>query len=132
MSSLRARPNLTWLVILVLAAASIAPTLMHRVEQRRLRACQENLKAIATACEIDSIIPGRYPYRLEQILAEYFETVVKIPNCPAAGKDTYSLGFQSASNPDAFSICCTQHNHAALGVPPNYPQYCNVSGLIER
>lgn len=132
MSSLRARPDLTWLVILLLAAASIAPTWMHRVEQRQLRACEENLKAIAIACEIYSIIPGRYPYRLEQIPPEYLKEASKMPNRPAGDIDTSSVGFQSASNPDAFSICCTGHNHAILGVPPNYPQYCNVSGLIER
>ena len=132
MSSLRARPNLTWLVILLLAAASIAPTLMHRVEQRRLRACEENLKTIAVACEMYSTLPGRYPHQLNEIPPEYFREVSKAPGCSAAPVDTSSVSFKSASNPDAFSICCTGHNHAPLGVPPNYPQYCNVSGLIER
>ena len=118
-----------WQLLTVLLIAALAWGFVQRRAQNNLASCKENLKALATACEMYSTgEPCIYPKKLNVLAADY---VPKIPICPAVGTDTYSGGFKSAIRPDAFTLCCAGHNHAILGIPPNYPQYCNVSGFIE-
>jgi hypothetical protein len=103
--------------------------LSHRRAQNELVGCKENLKALATACEMYSTgEPCIYPKNLSVLTPSYLKHT---PICPAVGTDSYSSGFQSATRPNAFTLCCAGHNHAILGLPPNYPQYCNLSGFID-
>ncbi len=96
-----------------------------------LTACKGNLKNIATACEMYSTdYAGLYPHSLEQLTPQYLKA---LPNCPGAKCDSYSQGFRTQAQPDAFTICCYGINHESSGInKPNYPRYGNVQGLIER
>lgn len=90
--------------------------------------CQSNLRNLGTALEMYSTDhSGRYPARLAD--TTYLRA---IPTCPVAEADTYSAGFQSASNPDAYTLVCTGWHHQAVDAPPNYPQYDSVRGLVSK
>ena len=61
----------------------------------------------------------------------------RIPTCPAAGSDTYSLGYQTAHNPERFSFCCVGNNHAESYARfstscDNFPRYSSEAGLVEH
>jgi len=93
--------------------------------------CKSNIKNLSTACEMYSTDnSGRYPTSLAQLTPQYLK---ELPTCPAVSADTYSEGFQSVSNPDAFSVVCTGWHHPFVD-PPNYPQYCTLRdcGLREE
>ena len=117
--------------LLLLALLSVA--VRHRLEQKAdddLRACKANLKNTATACEMYSTDnAGRYPHSLGKLVPLYLS---QIPVCPAAEPTTAVYGFKSATNPDAFSICCSGYNHRPKITAANYPQYFNESGHHER
>lgn len=94
--------------------------------QQDLAGCKTNLKHLATAMEMYSTDnSGRYPTSLKRLVPKYIE---EIPQCPRAGRDTYSVACQTAREPDAFSLSCSGSHHAAAGIPENYPQYFNSQG----
>ena len=90
--------------------------------------CKNNLKNLGIAQEMYSTDNGgRFARKPTQLTPTYLK---RIPTCPAAGTDTYSAGFASASNPDAYTIVCSGSNHTDLGVPPHYPQYTSDQGIL--
>lgn len=94
------------------------------------QSCGSNLKNMATACEMYSTDnEGHYPTSLSQLVPGYMKT---IPTCPAAGKDTYSSSYSSASNPDMFTLYCSGNNHKEVNAGENYPQYNSAQGLIPK
>jgi hypothetical protein len=93
-----------------------------------LQTCEENLKNIGTAMEMYSTDNlGRFPTVLSLLAPNYLK---RLPTCPAAHADTYSAGFQSASNPDAYTISCSGHHHGSRGIGPNSPSYTSTQGLL--
>lgn len=114
----------------------VSATLMHNLTQAKVKAdltdCQENLKNMATACEMYSTDNcGCYPHRLDQLVPEYLPT---LPHCPT-GAPHY--GYQWAdvhTGPhsqwvDAFSICCQGQNHSQAQQPKNFPQFFDISRI---
>lgn len=92
--------------------------------QGQLTACKSNLKNIATASEMWAADhQGRYPKKLEELTPEYLRS---IPTCPTAGKDTYSEKYESALEPDNFTVLCRGNHHG----DPDYPRYLATEGLI--
>jgi hypothetical protein len=122
--------------LLLLGGLSVA--VRHRLEQKAdddLRACKANLKNLATACEMYSTDnAGRYPQSLGKLVPEYLKEakLKSMPVCPGADSDAPVYGFKSATNPDAFSICCSGFNHRPKMTAANYPQYFNMSSCLER
>ncbi len=119
-------------IILFVCSALTALLLPNFVKARPQNpgACKSYLKNIATALEMyASDNRGDYPNSLTQLTPNYLKI---IPNCPSAQRDTYSESYQVHRHPDAFSLLCSGHNHAAANTPPGYPQYSSWTGLVER
>lgn len=106
-----------------------------------MTACKSNLKNLATALEMyaaDNFALGGptgiekrslYPHSLGALTPNYLKI---IPNCPSAGKDSYSSTYQRAEHPEAFTVRCAGKNHAEANTPADYPQYSSYQGLVER
>jgi hypothetical protein len=64
----------------------------YDVSVKQYKQCEDNCKKIGTALEMYSTDnSGRYPEKMDYLIPAYLS---KIPDCPAAGKDTYSAGYQ--------------------------------------
>jgi hypothetical protein len=106
----------------------------HRGGQ--LTACKSNLKNMGTAMEMYSTdYSGKYPTDISLLTPNYLKT---IPNCPQAGRVTYTLqtgpdaGYNTPGFKDYYFFQCEGDNHKSYDVPPNYPQYDGIRGLIVR
>ena len=126
------------LSLLTLTLASvIVPKFIRPRAQGRSSACKSNLKNIGTALEMYSTDwSGKYPRNLGQLTPKYLKT---IPECTAAGSNTYSYQTESAAYntqhfEDYYLIACKHGNgpHRGVNVPNGYPQYDGIQGLIER
>lgn len=118
------------IAIIAILAAILVPNFIRARAQGQFTACKSNLKNIGTALEMYSTdASGRYATGLANLTPNYLKT---IPTCPSAGSNTYTAGYTSASNPDAYSVVCSGTNHTAVDALANYPQYNSVQGLIER
>lgn len=114
-------------VVPVIAAVAV-PNFMRARAQGQVAACKSNLKNMGTALEMyGTDNAGHYPTRLSQLTPNY---LVTIPTCPAAGSDTYAASFESAQNPDAYTVFCAGKHHEAVGYPANHPCYTSTGGLI--
>lgn len=114
-----------------LAGALNTPEIRATLGQQAFHGCIGNLKNIGTACEMYSTdFSGRYPPALSLVTPNYLRAV---PLCPSVAKDTYSAAFVSTMHPaDAYTVVCSGSNHAAVGVPANFPQYNSTNGLVEK
>jgi hypothetical protein len=87
-------------------------------------ACKSNLKNFGTALEMyasDNI--GRYPQNTELLVTgNYFKT---LPTCPSSAKDTYSESYKVGTNPDSFSLNCSNKGAHDLA-------YTSDQGLIGK
>lgn len=93
--------------------------------QGQLTACKSNLKNIATACEMYSTdFGGKYPTNLSALTPNYLKTV---PECPAAGTDTYSSTYKSSTDPDFYEFACSGNHHQQDS--DNLPSYNANEGL---
>jgi prepilin-type N-terminal cleavage/methylation domain-containing protein len=118
------------IAIIAILAAILVPNFIRARAQGQVTACKSNLKNIGTAMEMYSTdAAGRYPTSLNNLTPNYLKS---IPTCPSAGSATYTGGFTSASNPDAYTVVCTTNNHSAVSAGSNYPQYNSVQGLVEK
>ena len=137
-----AKPRFSTLFVIALIAsflvlcAVVVPNFRRARAGGRITACKSNLKNIGTACEMySSDNAGKYPARMELLLPNYLKT---LPECPATGTTTYKLetglnvGYNTAGFEDYYFISCHGDNHEAISLPPNYPQYDGIQGLIER
>ena len=101
-----------------------------------LTACKSNLKNLGTAMETYSTDwSGKYPTKLSQLTPNYLKT---FPECPSQGRVTYqlqtgpSVAYNSQGFKDYYFLSCQGDNHFLVSLPPNYPQYDGIQGLIER
>lgn len=109
----------------------ILPTLLFSRGGPRSReigqrtSCRSNLKNIGTALEMYSTDnKGAYPASLSSLTPNYLKI---IPNCPAAGEQTYEQSYQVATHPDNFTLFCSGQHHE--GLEPDHPLYNAVEGL---
>ncbi len=118
-------------------AAILVPNFIRARSRGQLTACKSNLKNIGTAMEMYSTDwGGKYPTNGKVSLTpNYLKTV---PDCPAAGTDTYTMEiglkatYNTMSFEDYYFVYCSGHNHKSVSLPQNYPQYSGIVGLIER
>lgn len=99
--------------------------------QEMLTSCRANLMALATAARLHAMDnDGHYPDNLSELTVRHY--LATIPTCPSAGTSTYLEGYETNSNPDAFTVYCKKANHTGAGVPANYPQYGSWGGLLDH
>lgn len=115
-------------------AAILVPNFIRARSRGQLTACKSNLKNIGTAFEMYSTdYSGMYPKNLDLLTPNYLKS---IPECPSAGRVTYTMkstaAYNTAGFQDYYFIRCEGKNHTAVSVAENYPQYDGIQGLIER
>ncbi len=112
-----------------LSAAILVPNFIRARSQGQLTACKSNMKNIGTALEMWATdYLGQYPQDLEVLAPDYLRM---IPDCPAAGFDTYSSGYSVSQNRDRFQFYCDGFHHQAAGLAPDRPSYDSQTGLQE-
>lgn len=90
--------------------------------------CSEHLGTLANALDRwGAAKEGQLPERLEQLVPEVLE---KLPQCPAAGQDTYLRSYRRTE--DGYRLFCQGRHHRAFGVAQDQPSYDSVSGLQGR
>ena len=101
-----------------------------RTPAQQVKACEANLKYLATGCEYwANNHQGSYPRYLSALKTKYIQAV---PTCPATGTDTYSATYEATrKNGDHFTIHCEGHNHQAAGLDANLPAYDSETGLVK-
>jgi hypothetical protein len=78
---------------------------------------------------------GHYPRNLALLTPNYLKT---LPECPKAKRMTYrySSGVHVPLNEmefeDYYLLECTGNYHHDVGLPPDYPKYDGICGLLER
>ncbi len=102
------------------------PNMRRAFYRARLTGCQSNLRNIATAVQSYMVDTKRYPSSLADLKPNYINA---IPTCPAAGKDTYTDGYEVNTSPDQFTIHCSGENHTFLGYGKDEPRYSSKVGL---
>jgi len=107
--------------------------------------CQSNLKNLGTAMEMYSTDNGgHYPGELKDLKPKYMRI---IPRCVRGIKSDSvaaryyhitngifcgNYHYESATNPDLYTMYCSGRNHANVGVDENYPKYNSTVGLIPK
>jgi hypothetical protein len=121
-------PFVLWLLV--------APNFIRSRCGGSLTACKSNLKNIGTATEMYSTdYAGHYPRNLNMLTPNYLKT---IPECPAGRRVTYRADFgpkapgNSSAFEDYYLVECTGTSHQGVSVPPDYPKYNAIEGLVER
>ena len=121
-------------VIAVLSCVLI-PYLSHAHAQAQLRACEGNIKNMATAIETMAAKHGNYmPPGGNGFMSwhrEIMNYLGKMPSCPSCGKH---YGMEFSQDFDAYTIYCgsSEVSHAACGLEKGYPQYSSVIGIVEH
>ena len=107
----------------------LAPNFIHSHHGSATSACKSNIKNTGTALEMYSTDnAGQYPTSLAALTPNYLKF---IPQCPSAGKDTYSGSYVCGTIPDAYTMFCQGENHRNALLPTNYPQYNSNTGLVD-
>ncbi len=100
----------------------------------QLTACKSNMKNIATGLEMwSSDHAGHYPDSLSSLVPDYLKA---IPECPAAGADTYSQTYRKYRPDDqayeGYEFYCQGYHHDGVpGLAADYPRYNSYDGLLE-
>lgn len=90
-----------------LALAILIPRMIRPKNYGQLTACKSNLKNIGTGLEMYSTdYGGRYPTSLAQLTPNYLKT---LPQCPTAGRDTYSASYVRSTVSDQPSVRYRTH-----------------------
>lgn len=100
---------------------AIAPSFPSQSGQARVIHCRANLQHIADACEeYASENGGRYPDSLGLLVPRHLR---KIPVCPSANADTYSLAYSTSENHASYTVSCGGLHHLDGGIRRrNFPQ----------
>lgn len=123
------------MAVVALAVATVE-RLGEEREQQALTECRNNMKNIGTAMEIYSTDwSGHYPSNLERLVPKYLQ---ELPVCPNKFSGNYGLetGPESPHNTQKFQdyyyLYCPGESHHKMGLPPDYPTYDGVTGILER
>lgn len=125
------------LVIAIIAAllSILIPSYMHARAQSQLRACESNMKTMATAIETMAAKEGSYMPGGAAGFRRWHTNIMKymksMPTCPTCNQH-YRMEF--SPNYSSYTIYCGANvaNHEACGLEAGYPQYSPSCGLIER
>jgi hypothetical protein len=95
----------------------------------QVRSCRYNCEMLGTILEMYATDhQGLYPRSLSQVLSPSWP---KQPECPAAGRDTYSSSYQVSPDLNAYTISCKGRNHEAAGLGQDSPSF-NSEGLFDE
>lgn len=84
--------NLAIFCVALLVVAFLSKALVRDSQRELDSACLENLKSISAAVSMYQCDwAGKYPSDLSRVVPKY---LAGIPNCPAAGRDTYSATYK--------------------------------------
>ena len=79
---------------------------------------------------------GHYPSSLSHLTPNYLKTVPECPiyeNSPYGLKTGLNVGYNAADGfEDYYFLWCTSNGDHDSSIPPGYPQYDGISGIIER
>lgn len=95
--------------------------------------CRRNLLALSQAIELfraDEAHGYRLPENLSDLVGE--GGLARIPDCPAAGRDTYTAGYKPDFGNETFTLCCKGEAHKMAGMRPNNPRYDPRYGVLAQ
>jgi len=100
------------------AAAVLVPNFVEARQRGQLTACRSNLRNIATGLEMYETDHNGLPKELQALTPDYLKY---IPECPAAGMETYSRSYRKKDGD--FTLYCSGSHHPDLGEnKPNYSE----------
>jgi prepilin-type N-terminal cleavage/methylation domain-containing protein len=119
---------LTIVFILAILASIMIPNIRRSIWKARFTGCQSNLRNIATGIQVYSNDQHdhKYPESIQSLVPQYLG---KIPNCPAAGMDTYSESYTFDSKTRNFTIFCKGSHHTELDMSADEPWFNLQQGL---
>lgn len=94
-----------------------------------LQTCQKNVQKIGIALMVRANdFEGHFPKSISELVPRYLKS---LPECPAAGRDTYSVGYQEGVStpgndydwPDFFEVHCEGHHHADCNLGADLPLF---------
>lgn len=128
--------NTIWFIILCLVIITAYLGLSGYIKIKRMQsrdqvgkllACTENCEKIGIAIELyKDDHQGKFPDKIMKLYPKYMK---EIPNCPAAGYDTYSDSYKTERDNELYSFYCKGTYHNTVGTPTDYPRYDSSSGL---
>jgi hypothetical protein len=132
-----AKPSYTWIGVTVLVGIAgllilflfIMPGIKKSQRESNLNMCLDNIKRLSIRLDDYKRRNGRYPENLDKIVPEFFK---KIPACPEAQQNTYSAGYQVNSDGTVFTLYCSGNWHKAAKIPPNFPAYRSLEGVVRK
>lgn len=101
---------LTSMVAGMLMVSVLSPNMLRGRSSGSLIGCQSNLRVLSRA--LDHYAQGHhghYPPMLGSLNADYLRTV---PECPSAGIDTYTRGYEVSADEMHYTLSCHGLNHA--------------------
>ncbi|MBI3929791.1 MAG: hypothetical protein HY319_29895 [Armatimonadetes bacterium] len=108
-----------------LLVAVMTPNILRSHAQGEVVFCRTNLKNINLALKTYTREQNRPPADLRSLVPYYLR---EIPQCPAAGRDTYSKGFQVDPGSGRYTIFCKGNHHAGAGLKEDLPRYSSERG----
>lgn len=115
-------------LILIILGLVIAPNFLGTRCPGQATACKSNLKNIGIALEMySSDNSGYFPPAIYYITPNYIRL---IPTCPSARAVTYI--YTVGINYKSYTVFCSGYNHKSIQLPPNYPKYDSIQGLIDN
>lgn len=107
--------------ILSLLAAIAMPRFWLAVDSGKLSACRQNLQNVATALQVYANgHDGQFCQELKTLVPDHLKA---LPTCPAAGRDTFSPGYQLSKDGTTYTLLCRGRNHGPVGMQANEPWY---------
>lgn len=148
------------IAIIGILAGVMVPSFMRSRSEAQLSACEQNLKAIATAMHTQSMRHRFSKVPLSPMICDVFNNIDKIdeyvaqhpgggyqnalsvevlvdaghlksaPICPASGTMSYKITFEGSHA--NWMIYCSGSNHTSCGLAPDFPKYSAATGLTEN
>ncbi len=116
--------------VIAILITSIVPRYAKSRRQSKLSACKQNLRNMAAALESYATDNnGLYPQYLQQLTVPAKPYIKTLPICQeCGGESSYTTGYESAENPNTFTVRCKGEYHTACGVEPDFPMYTPTRG----
>ncbi len=128
----RSRASLVCGLAVLLALLFLLSNVIGHRCQSQLTACKSNLRNLGTALVMyGEDNQGKYPATLSALVPNYLKI---LPNCPAAGMNTYSYGYrvrQAEPGTGRYTFFCAGAHHVPQGGEVGYPAYDSTQGLVD-
>lgn len=109
----------TLTVVMLLLVPILSPHWSRGRSTGSVSGCKVNQRLLAGALEeYAKAHSGEYPEKLADLKPDY---VKRFPECPQAGQDTYSEGYQPSSDRHHFKLVCRGDHHHDAGLANDEP-----------